>query len=276
MSDFEKRPADEDIEAVAEKDTNTSGGAFELENTDQNTTDADGKESVTDAEIPENAAEQYAEEKTAASDPNMTAAEKAEAPEPEEDILDDLEFISHESVRDKSKAATGEVIEGEHVSRKKTKRRSVDAGAAKKETVQKIARKNIVLIIIVVIALICVLIATVSTYRRNAAKKASENKEQPISAQEYETDAYTQINEVIANYYACYADGDVDSIIQYAYPMSETEQTYIQMYSAFVESYENIVCYTKTGLDDSSYIVSVSFEVKYNDGETTAAGMDFF
>ncbi|MCD8231034.1 MAG: SH3 domain-containing protein [Clostridiales bacterium] len=307
MSDFEKRPADEDREAVDVNDMNSSDGTEESENTDRNAeldtgapavgedctdNDSDMREESFDLkkitkkekEMPGAASEpeQAAEEAADASEKEMMAGlekaeeKKSEASESEGDILDDLEFISHESVRDKSKAATGEVIEGEHVSRKKTKRRSVDAGAAKKEAVQKIVRKNIVLIIIVVIVVICLIVAAVSTYRRNAAKKAEANKEQPISSQEYETDAYTQINELIAAYYDCYAEGNVDGIIQYAYPMSETEQTYIQMYSAFVESYENIVCYTKTGLDDSSYIVSVSFEVKYNDAETTAAGMDFF
>ncbi|MCD8365966.1 MAG: SH3 domain-containing protein [Clostridiales bacterium] len=194
----------------------------------------------------------------------------------EGDILDDLEFISHESVKDKSKAATGEVIEDGIVSRKQTRRRSVDAGAARKEKVQKIARKNLIPILIGVIVAVVVIIAAVAGIRKSLDKKAAENKEQPVSTQEYETDAYEQINEVVENYYACYADGDVSTILQYAYPMSETEQTYIQMYSGYVENYENIVCYTKTGADDSSYIVSASFDVKYSGIETTASGMDFF
>ncbi|MCD8157139.1 MAG: SH3 domain-containing protein [Clostridiales bacterium] len=192
---------------------------------------------------------------------------------PEED---ELEFISLDSVRDKSRAATGEIIRDEHVSQKKTKRRCVDAGAAKKEKVQTIAKKNLALIVVGILVIIILISVLVIGVRSRMAKKADENKEQPVSSQEYETDAYEQINTVITNYYNCYASGDVSSIIQYAYPMSETEQTYITMYSAFVESYENIVCYTKTGLDDSSYIVSVSFSVKYNDVETTVAGMDFF
>ncbi len=192
------------------------------------------------------------------------------------DGFDDLEFISHESVRDTSKAAEGAVIQNEHVSKKKTKRRSVDAEAAKKEKAQKIAKKHLHLIIIGVVLLIVLLALLSYGIRSMMAKKAALNKEQPISTQEYETDEYEQINEVIANYYACYADGDTDTIISYAYPMSDTERSYIQMYSAFIESYENIVCYTKTAEEEDTYIVSVAFDVKYTDLDETATGMDFF
>ncbi len=291
-ADFKSAPADGGAAAdAADREESTSEAAEDS---------ADGKQEATGGDVAEErkttseAAEGPADSKrdtAAAGNRNLGehSTEETENPAddrdgiseekedlPDGDILDDLEFISHESAKDKSKAATGEAIEDEIVSRKKTKRRSVDAGAAKKEKVQKIARKNLIPILIGAVAVIAVIIVAVVGIRNTMERKAAENKEQPVSSQEYETDAYEQINEIIANYYACYADGDVSTILQYAYPMSETEQTYIQMYSAFVEAYENIVCYTKTGADDSSFIVSVSFDVKYNDIETTASGMDFF
>ncbi|MCD8149756.1 MAG: SH3 domain-containing protein [Clostridiales bacterium] len=313
MSDFEKKPVDENIENDEIKpeqimETGESADrkpdAADVDAAEPDTADADvtGSDSA-DADVAEDAADidvadgdisdsdagdpDAADSDAADREQNTpdeaenSAEEEAGTPDeketkPEGDILDDLEFISHESVKDKSKAATGEVIEDEIISRKKTRRRSVDAGAAKKEKVQKIARKNLIPILIGIVIAIVVIAAAVIGIRKSMEKKAAENKEQPVSSQEYEKDAYEQINEVITDYYSCYADGDVSTILQYAYPMSETEQTYIQMYSEFVESYENIVCYTKTGADDSSYIVSVSFDVKYNEIETTAAGMDFF
>ncbi len=194
----------------------------------------------------------------------------------EDQLLEDLIFISHESVRDTSKAAEGTVIRDEHVSEKKTKRRSVDAEAAKKERAKKIARKNLHFIILGAVVVIVVLALLVAGIRTIAAKRAAANKEQPLSSQEYETDAYTEINELIVAYYDCYAAGDTDTILQYAYPMSDTERSYIEMYAGFVEEYENIVCYTKTGADENSYIVSVAFDVKYTGIGETAPGMDFF
>lgn len=194
----------------------------------------------------------------------------------EPDILDELEFISHESVRDKSKMAEGEPIADEMVSRKKTKRRSVDAEEALKEKSLKIARKNLPLIIIVVVVVIVLLCLLSYAVKTRMAKKAAENMEQPVSAQEYEKDQYDQINTLLADYYAAYADGDTETILQYAYPMSDSEKSYIQMYSEYIDSYENITCYTKTTPDEESYIVSASFDVKYKDVDTAAPGMDFF
>ena len=223
------------------------------------------------------------EEPAASADPEKEPqpeeeSQPEEEPQPvkEPDILDDLEFISHESVRDKSKMADGTVIQDEMISEKKTRRRSVDAGAAKKEKVQKAAKKNLHVIVIVAIVVIAAVFVLTWALRQRASKNAEANKEQPVSSQEYETDAYEEINELICAYYSCYAAGDTDGIVQYAYPMSDTEKSYIQMYSAYVDSYENIVCYTKTGADDSSWIVSAAFDVRFHDVETAAPGMDFF
>lgn len=47
--------------------------------------------------------------------------------------MEDLEFISEESVKDKSRMAEGKPIANEFVSKKKTLRRSVDQMEAKKE-----------------------------------------------------------------------------------------------------------------------------------------------
>ena len=44
----------------------------------------------------------------------------------QDDIMEDLEFISEESVKDKSRMAEGKPIANEFVSKKKTLRRSVD------------------------------------------------------------------------------------------------------------------------------------------------------
>ncbi len=190
--------------------------------------------------------------------------------------LDDLIFISHESVRDKSRMAEGVVIEDKHVSKKKTKRRSVDAEAAKKEKVQKVARTNLHFIGIGFLVFIVLIGLITLGVRQFMTKKAAANKEQALSVQEYEKNGYEEINALISSYYDCYAAGDTETILKYAYPMSDAEQSYIQMYSAFVEEYDNIVCYTKTGLGEDEYIVSVAFDVKYVDADTAAPGMDFF
>ncbi len=225
---------------------------------------------------------QYTDKRTEKKIEIVKPNRKEENIEPEkeniktEDILDDLEFISEETVKDKSKMAEGKPISHELVSRKKTVRRSVDELEAKKEKSLALVKKNIILIGIVCVVIIVAVCALVIWGKKQKSKKAEENKAQPISAQEYEKDEHQEINELIENYYTAYAAGDTDTILQYATPMTDKEKSYISAYSQYVESFENIVCYTKTGADDTSYIVSVAFELKYKDVETTAPGLDFF
>lgn len=92
----------------------------------------------------------------------------------------------------------------------------------------------------------------------------------------FQVDAYEDVNALINQYFTAYAAGDVDTIAAIATPISENEKSYIAEYSKYVDSYENIKCYTKRGLDDNSYLVSVAIEIKFTDAETMAPGLDFF
>ena len=120
--------------------------------------------------------------------------------------------------------------------------------------------------------MICAIVIGVKSMK---AKKAA-NKDLALSSQEYETDQYTEINTLIENYYAAYASGNTGDMIAYANPISDKEKSYITMYSQYIEKFDNITCYTKTGADDHSYIVSVAFDLKYKNVDTAAPGLDFF
>lgn len=94
--------------------------------------------------------------------------------------------------------------------------------------------------------------------------------------QEFEVNAYPAVNELIQNYYTAYAAGDLATLNTIATPISEREQGYISLFSQYVESYQNMVYYTKPGLDSSSYMVNVYVEVKFEGVDTVAPGLDFF
>ena len=81
---------------------------------------------------------------------------------------------------------------------------------------------------------------------------------------------------LINQYYTAYAAGDTDTLSTIATPLSENEKSYISVFSQYVDAYQNIKCYTKQGLDASSYLVSVYVEVKFKDVDTVAPGLDFF
>lgn len=92
----------------------------------------------------------------------------------------------------------------------------------------------------------------------------------------YQVDAVTEVNQLITNYYAAYADGNIKELKKYAKPLTKNERSYIRMFSEYVENYQNIRCYTKPGLDDKSYLVSAYVEIKFKDVDTLAPGLDFF
>ena len=96
------------------------------------------------------------------------------------------------------------------------------------------------------------------------------------AVQEFEVGAHEDVNTLINQYYTAYAAGDTDTLQTIATPLSENEKSYISVFSQYVDAYQNIKCYTKQGLDASSYLVSVYVEVKFKDVDTVAPGLDFF
>lgn len=92
----------------------------------------------------------------------------------------------------------------------------------------------------------------------------------------FEVDAYPAIMALIEEYYAAYAAGDLDTLQSIATPVSEHELAYMTLFSQYVESYENLTFYTKSGLDGSSYLVNVYLEMKFEGVDTLAPGLDFF
>lgn len=91
-----------------------------------------------------------------------------------------------------------------------------------------------------------------------------------------EENAYPQINKLFQDYYSYYADGDTESIGKIAFPISDTEKSYIKCVSKLVDAYEDIDCYTKKGLAEGEYIVSVVVQIRYKDVQTTIPNLDTF
>ena len=95
-------------------------------------------------------------------------------------------------------------------------------------------------------------------------------------SENFQKNAYPEVNELIQNYFNAYAAGDLETLMRLATPVSEKEQGYITLFSQFVEQYQNMDFYTKSGLDSNSYMVSVYVEIKFAGVDTAAPGMDFF
>ena len=106
--------------------------------------------------------------------------------------------------------------------------------------------------------------------------QAAISTETSTEQEAFAVDAHQEVNDLINQYYTAYAAGDVDTIAAIATPLSENEKSYVSVFSQYVEQYQNIKCYTKSGLDANSYLVSVNVEIKFKDVDTVAPGLDFF
>ena len=100
--------------------------------------------------------------------------------------------------------------------------------------------------------------------------------EQVVTEEKYQENAIPAVNELINNYFTAYANGDVVTLQTLATPITQNEQSYIALISQYIEAYQNINCYTKSGLDSSSYLVNVSLDVKFMGVDTAAPGLYFF
>ena len=91
----------------------------------------------------------------------------------------------------------------------------------------------------------------------------------------YSTDVSPELSELVNKYYKAYASGDLETLKSVADPISEQELSYIEFYSQYIESIDNIKLYTKSGADESSTIVSAYIEMNYVDVDSNAPGLDF-
>lgn len=88
-----------------------------------------------------------------------------------------------------------------------------------------------------------------------------------------EENAVPEVNELLQQYYQAAADGDMDTLNALVNTYDEDTQIYLEKMSGHIEYYQNIVCYTKPGPLEGSYIVYAYYEVKFKDLETAVPGI---
>lgn len=146
----------------------------------------------------------------------------------------------------------------------------------KQNSTLEFVKKNMRYIAAGVLFLILVLVLVKCTDTKKDGANVT-GTEIPSETQEaYQIDAYEEVNALVSQYYTAYAAGDLDTLTSLATPVSTNEQSYISLFSQYVDEYQNIKCYTKSGLDSNSYLVSVEMAVKFTGVETAAPGLDFF
>ena len=205
--------------------------------------------------------------------------------------LEKEQELKDTSVKTEEHIEEGPVKKEEHIEESSTKKekRAVEplvkkekhAGKSsvkeevKLEKILAFVKKNILWFAIGLVVLI-VLIVVFAVSGKKDATTESVSATDTETEEVYTVDAQPAVNELITNYYTAYANGDTDTIATLASPISENEKSFIQMYSQYVESYQNISCYTKSGASEGDYLVSVYLEIKFEGVETLAPGLDFF
>lgn len=108
------------------------------------------------------------------------------------------------------------------------------------------------------------------------SKKTTQDEDISGVYKDFQVDANVELNALIVNYYNAYAAGDTNALSAYASPISDGEASYIKFMSQFIEAYNVVNVYSKKGLDDGSYLVSVHVKEKFVGINTPAPGLEFF
>lgn len=110
------------------------------------------------------------------------------------------------------------------------------------------------------------------------ADQTAETSEDADDAAEEEddslkVDAYDEINDLISRYFTGLANGDMELVAGTVDVLTEEEKLTIDKKKDYIESYDNISCYTKKGLEENSYVVFAAYEMKIYNIDTPAPGI---
>lgn len=133
-------------------------------------------------------------------------------------------------------------------------------------------------LLIAVLALIVTLIVK-GISKEPAAQEETEvgieqqQEMEPVEENPLETDAYEEINTLILKYFHGLSTGDIPLVEDVVDVLSEEEMKVIEKKKDYVESYNDIVCYTKKGLEDNSFVVFAAYNMKFYNIATPAPGI---
>lgn len=105
------------------------------------------------------------------------------------------------------------------------------------------------------------------------AEKEEQAAENVEPANSMSTEEFPEVNELIQQYFASMANNDIETLKEILAEFLPEDEEAVKKGSEYTESYNNIVCYTKPGKADNSYVVFASYEAKFVGINTTAPGL---
>ena len=100
---------------------------------------------------------------------------------------------------------------------------------------------------------------------------------QDFSAYELQKDVNPQVNELISTYFQAKVDQDAQALYK-VFGKEEDDRIderkqQLKDEAVYIEDYQDITCYTKAGMTDDSYVVYVTYDVKFRRVDTLAPGL---
>lgn len=105
---------------------------------------------------------------------------------------------------------------------------------------------------------------------------SSDNKQGITSEKEegLQVNAYPKVNALAEKYFSASMGGNTDALMEIIKPFTESDQAAALRKGEFVEAYDEINCYTEDGVDEGTYIVFVSYELKFPEVDTPVPGLE--
>lgn len=91
-----------------------------------------------------------------------------------------------------------------------------------------------------------------------------------------EKNAYVEINDLVKQYLAADVKCDMDALGNLVSDIENVNEENLKAVSEYVEGYENIDCFTATGLQEDTYVVLARSELKFKNIKTLAPGLTGF
>ena len=137
------------------------------------------------------------------------------------------------------------------------------------------------LTVVLPICAIIIVVATITSIVRARNEKQGEqvvamtetSSEETSVVEPLEVDVYPEVNAVITSYYTALAEGDMDTVQNVMDSITQTELIKLKNNNEYVESYNDIVCYTRNGIVNNSHFVYVTYQAKFDGFDTTVPGV---
>lgn len=136
-------------------------------------------------------------------------------------------------------------------------------------------------IIILVAAALIVAVIVITSRKGNKDRQeiqtvvdlTDEQNDNKNQIQTLEKDGVPAVKELVQKYFDAVKSADVDQLTRIVVQETPFSEESLKKQCEYVESYENIVCYTVPGIADNTYIVYVYYEIKFIGIDTKAPSM---